>query len=263
MSSRLFLIIVGIISTSCVYHDLVPPVNCDESGPSLQVGTIEMATSCSTQDGSIHAIPSGGKEPYTFFLNDQVALSSNFNNLSAGIYSIRIQDANGCDALISNITVMAEGFSFEAKIKGDSLCLEDNGSIEVDVSEGNPPYTYKIDDGVFADQNYFTDLGHGDHVVVVKDVNDCTISLNITVPRDTTGTRWLTDIRPIMVTYCALNGCHNGISKPDLRIYEKAKYYAGKIKSKTQDRSMPFDGTLTQAQIDVIACWVDDGAPEN
>jgi hypothetical protein len=263
MSSRFFLVIVGIVSASCVYHELPAPVDCEESGPSLQLESVVMATNCSTQDGSIHAIPSGGRPPYKFFLNSLPASDENFTDLAAGIYSVRVQDANGCDTLINNISVGAQDFSFLATIKGDSLCLEDNGSILVEVAEGNPPYTYKIDDGTFTDENFFTGLGHGDHVVVVKNVNDCSISLNITVPRDTTGTRWLTDIKPIIVTYCAIAGCHNGISKPDLRIYEKAKYYADRIKSNTQDRSMPFDGTLTQAQIDIIACWVDDGAPEN
>jgi hypothetical protein len=66
-----------------------------------------------------------------------------------------------------------------------------------------------------------------------------------------------------MNTYCALSGCHDGRRRPDLRLYERAKFYAKAIKSKTQDRSMPFEGSLTQEQIDVIACWVDDGALEN
>jgi hypothetical protein len=63
---------------------------------------------------------------------------------------------------------------------------------------------------------------------------------------------------------CATTGCHNGVSRSnDFREYTSAKTFANSIKSKTQDRSMPFDGTLTQDQIDLIACWVDDGAVLN
>jgi hypothetical protein len=63
---------------------------------------------------------------------------------------------------------------------------------------------------------------------------------------------------------CALTGCHNGVSRPDLRIYANAKKYSYQIKEFTQDRSMPFDGPpLQQSEIDLITCWVDDGALEN
>src|SRR5689334_1171606 len=138
MFNRFLLVVVAIIAASCVYHELPPPVDCEVSGPSLQVESVVPATDCSTHDGSIHVAPSGGKPPYKIFLNGQQMPGGVFTDLAAGIYSVRVQDANGCDTLISNVAVMAEGFSFTAKIKGDSLCLEDNGSILVEVTEGNP-----------------------------------------------------------------------------------------------------------------------------
>ena len=63
---------------------------------------------------------------------------------------------------------------------------------------------------------------------------------------------------------CAISGCHNGVSRSNnFSEYASAKSFAKTIKSKTQDRSMPFDGSLTQNQIDLIACWVNDGALQN
>lgn len=158
---------------------------------------------------------------------------------------------------------MAQDFSFTATLGEDNQCVSSNGTIRIDVTEGNAPYVYKIDNGAFGDSNEFTTLSHGNHNVVIKDVNDCTIGLNITVPSGITGTSWSTEIKPLIQTYCALSGCHNGLSRPDLRLYSKAKFYAAEIKLFTQDKSMPFDGNLTQNQIEVIACWVDDGALEN
>jgi len=35
------------------------------------------------------------------------------------------------------------------------------------------------------------------------------------------------------------------------------------MKARTQSRNMPKEGTLTQAEIDAIGCWVDDGALNN
>lgn len=78
------------------------------------------------------------------------------------------------------------------------------------------------------------------------------------------GTSWQKDILPIMEASCAGVGCHDGISRRDWTDYEEVKQYATAIKQRTQDRSMPFDGPpLPQEQINIIACWVDAGAPEN
>ena len=75
---------------------------------------------------------------------------------------------------------------------------------------------------------------------------------------------WEKDILPIMKTSCATAGCHDGISRLDWTDYDEVKRYALTIKQRTKDRSMPFDGPpLSQEQIDLIACWVDAGAPGN
>lgn len=74
---------------------------------------------------------------------------------------------------------------------------------------------------------------------------------------------WENDILPIMINACATSGCHDGISRRDWSDYNEVKRYAESIKIRTVNRSMPFDETLPQDQIDMIACWVDNGAMEN
>lgn len=77
-------------------------------------------------------------------------------------------------------------------------------------------------------------------------------------------TSWQNDILPIMETSCSLSDCHDGLSRNDWTDYNEVKRYATAIKQRTQDRSMPFDGPpLTQDQINIIACWVDAGSPNN
>lgn len=77
-------------------------------------------------------------------------------------------------------------------------------------------------------------------------------------------TSWQEDILPIIEKSCAVSGCHDGISRRDWTDYDEVKRYAAAFRQKTQDRSMPFDGPpLAQEQINIIACWVDAGAPEN
>src|SRR5690606_3167790 len=181
-----------------------------------------------------------------------------------GIFTVGVKDKNGCEKAIENIPVMAEGFSFSAIVQENTTCVgTGNGSVSIMVEEGIPPYEYKFGNQDFAESNTFQSLTHGNYNMLLKDGNGCTVSLSVTIPKGVTGTSWQNDVQPLIKTYCALTGCHNGLSRPDLRVYEKAKQYASQIKAFTQDRSMPFDGSLTQNQIDIISCWVDEGALNN
>lgn len=251
--------------TSCVYHDLDRPViDCALAGPSLTLASVVPASTCGARDGRIQVIATGGEQPYTYVLNNDVQGSGDFQDLTAGIYSVGVIDANGCDTLITNVTVEAEDFTFTADVTKDSVCEGNSGVIVLTVEEVNPPYAYQLDNGSFNETSTFMAVSHGDHTVTIRDGQDCIVSLHMTVPRGITGTSWSADILPVIKTSCAITGCHNGSSRPDLRDYNKAKSYAGQIKSMTQDRRMPYDGTpLKQSDIDKIGCWVDDGAPNN
>ena len=190
-------------------------------------------------------------------------LPDNSMRLVPGFYTVYVKDANGCTASVDNVLVKALDFTFTASILADKSCLSGDGQIVVEFLDGNPPYTFKLGNGSFSGDNSFSGLSSGGHTIVVKDNIGCSITLSLTVPKGSTGTSWATEIKPIMESSCAQSGCHNGSSRPDLRKIENAKFYAKSIKSKTQDKSMPRDGTLTQQQIDLIACWVDDGAIDN
>lgn len=242
----------------------VNSVDCDKSGPAISLGVVVNAEQCSIANGSIKVSASEGKEPYEFSLNDQPGQASGqFENLAAGIYNVVVRDANGCTASVDNVFVKAEDFTFTAEITPDNSCLSGSGAVTIDVTSGSPPYTFKLGNGSFTESNSFMELAEGNHTISVKDDNDCTVILLITVPHGPTGVSWANQIKPIMQASCAKSGCHNGSSRPDLTKFENAKFYAGSMKSKTKDRSMPREGTLSQEQIDIIGCWVDDGALEN
>ena len=226
--------------------------------------SIRSAAGCASSEGAIFITAGGGREPYSFFLNDGLRQTADQTGLRPGIYTLRLRDANGCFAVLDNIKVTATGISFITTMTEDTECLSGNGTVAVEIAEGNPPYQYRIDDGAFSDNNTFTGLSAGYHHIEVMDNTECILSLNITVPRGQSGVSWANDIKPLLTTHCATTGCHNGISRSnDFRVYSSAKFYAGSIKSKTLDRSMPFDGSLSAAQIEIISCWVDDGALNN
>ena len=263
MHRCLSLVVATIIFAACSSDD--DPVDCATSGPVISLDGVENATSCLSNDGIIRVSVTGGKEPYGFFVNDQaVGSSAEINNLQAGSYSVLVSDANHCSSSVDNITIMSQDFSFTTTLQPNTACLTGNGSVSIDVVNSNPPYSFRLGNGNFTSDNFFSGLKTGNHIITVQDNSNCTVTLSITIPQGTTGTSWSNDIKPIMEKNCAISGCHNGVSRSNnFREYGSAKSFAKTIKSKTQDRSMPFDGSLTQNQIDLIACWVDDGALQN
>lgn len=75
---------------------------------------------------------------------------------------------------------------------------------------------------------------------------------------------YVADIKPIFETKCLLSGCHGSDpTLPNWGVLSEVQVHASDIKRRTRDRSMPATGSLTQSQIDLITCWVDDGAPDN
>ena len=72
-----------------------------------------------------------------------------------------------------------------------------------------------------------------------------------------------TSISSIIETNCSIPGCHSGSQSPDFRDFTNIQLNASRIKIRTQNRTMPKVGSLTQQEIDMIACWVDNGALNN
>ncbi len=241
------------------------PFNCELTDLTITLDSKSDATNCTTPDGSIVVEANAGIEPYTFFLNSETIGQSTgeFMTLAPGIYSVSVKDGNGCVKSVNNIAIVGANFSFSTTILEDNLCLGGNGEASITVVDGNPPYTFNIAGGTFFDINSFTGLSSGNHTIGVKDVNGCIVTLTITVPKGKSNTSWINDIRPIVQTSCAIADCHDGVSRPDLKIYSNAKKVAVQMKTETRNRNMPRDGTLTQSEIDLIGCWVDDGALDN
>ena len=251
---------------SCVSHDLNREIDCSQVEIELVTTNILPASSCGVENGSITVVATGGRSPYTYILAGSPSVVSStgvFSGLAAGLYSITSRDKNGCETVLSDILVGATQFDAEFVLTEDNQCLEDNGVIDVDVLESNGPYTYKLDDGSYTSSDIFSAVKSGPHFVTIRDSDNCEVTLLTSVPRGITGVSWATEILPIMANSCATSGCHNGISRLDWRVYANAKSFALEIKNRTQDKSMPLNGALPQSEIDLIACWVDDGAPEN
>ena len=99
--------------------------------------------------------------------------------------------------------------------------------------------------------------------MTIKDANDCTDSKMVTVA-EVPEVSYADQVRPIIDTNCQISNCHGerqGI--PSFATYADVKAIASGIKLRTTGQSMPPSGPLPDAEIKLIADWVDQGAPNN
>lgn len=235
------------------------PVDCTKNPVVVTVVSVAN-TNCDQSDGSIEVIATGGAGPYQYSLDGGAGQTSAvFSNVSAGVYEITAKDANACSTT-KEVTVSNEdglNISFDATAAG---CKQSAGSITVTATNGTQPYQYKLNNGSFTSNNTFSSLSSGQHSLVVTDASGCTINQNVSI---NSGVSFSTSISPIISSKCATSNCHGGTQAPDFRTFKNIQDNAAQIKTLTGNGTMPQNGTLTQEQKDLIACWVDDGALNN
>ena len=265
--NRLAIIIASIYSTSCVYKEIPTGFDCSKSDLSIALLSKMDATSCRSIDGQIIMVATGGIGAYDFSLGDGIYQTNPvFDRLAPGSYVVTVKDIKGCKKSIqAELSASNSTLATSVTTAQDDQCLTDNGSVTITPSGGTPPYLIKIDNGTFASSTTFTGLKNGNHSVIVKDKEDCQRMLIVTVPRGTTGVSYSADITPIFKANCNFSGCHGaGTTGRDWTKFSDVKAKSIDIKNRTSARTMPIGGnTLTNDEIQKIACWVDDGATEN
>jgi len=251
--------IVAYYIQSCTSNNIEPPLDCSVEGPSLELVEVGDAD-CNQQNGFIEVAATGGTGNYQFKLNDGVFQSeSEFTGVGAGTHIITLKDGNTCEQALEVNVLNKDGVNvvLSGTVAG---CNNNDGSITAQPEGGEAPFLYKIGSGDFQESNVFANLARGNYTVTIKDNTGCEANQTIKV---LSGLSFETDIKPIIETSCAVNSCHNGNQFPDFRVFANIQANAAKMKELTGNGTMPDEGTITQAQIDAIACWVDDGAPAN
>tara|TARA_Y100001972_G_C7651117_1_gene327412 strand:- start:89 stop:910 length:822 start_codon:yes stop_codon:yes gene_type:complete len=240
--------------------DQIEVVDCDVSGPGIMDSEVIDADCQPT--GQITVTPVGGNGQLMYSIDDVNFQSEpTFSNLSSGSYSITVVDAEGCTG-VAEVVVGNSGsdldFTTETTTGG---CGAGEGSIVVNATGGMGGYTYRLGTGVFGTSNTFENISGGSYNVAVKDEQGCITSMNVQVM---SGVSFESNVKPIIDLNCNVTSCHgNDPALPTFNSYNEIKNSSARIKSVTQSGAMPPEDKLTQNQIDLIACWVDDGAPNN
>lgn len=243
-----------------------PTINCNESDLLIAVESFTNATGCNTNDGIVTVIVTGGEENYRYSINDgDLQSSPTFEGLSNGIYQVIVIDGVGCERSVEITISSIAGVSIDDLSVTDSGCGTNNGSITVSASGGSG-LKYKLEGDVFSSNNIFSNLAAGDYNVIVKDDSGCEFSANVSVP---SGISFAT-IKDIININCAVSGCHDGTGSMgssrnwtvDQNIANNAAAIKTVINSTNPSSMMPPPNSgesLTNAEIEQITCWVDDG----
>jgi hypothetical protein len=159
----------------------------------------------------------------------------------------------------------ASDLSLEILSVEESFCGSSSGTIEVTATGGSAPYSFSINGTNANDIGLFTSVPQGDYLVIVTDANNCSVGKEVTV--NSTGEISFSQVvAPILENNCTIPSCHvpeEGSSRQDLTNFTLVQQFASEIKRRTQNGEMPRGSTLSQRDIDLIACWVDNGAQDN
>lgn len=267
--ARILYALVVFTLASCVNKEIPTGPDCSDSPVATPTTTITNASACAATDGVIEVTAVGGIGPFVYQLGNGLFGSSPvFASLSAGSYVVTVQDSRGCTNKVTAV-VNAAGSDLNATIVStpDNSCFPPHdGSITITPTGGTPPYEIKFGGGAFGAITVFDELEEGVYPVTVKDATGCLLVWNCTVKHGDTQTSYATDIQPILNVACNSSSCHGpGNGSRSWTTFANVVAKAQQIKLRTANLSMPPSGhpDISPQQIQLIACWVDDGAKNN
>ncbi|SMD38041.1 hypothetical protein SAMN04488029_3603 [Reichenbachiella faecimaris] len=236
-------------------------VNCDLSDLALTVSGNENAD-CNA-GATISFDAQGGEGPYLFrFEGSPFQDLTEFNGVPlGGPFLAEVKDAKGCEATLEVFVSGDENtVSFDAETTAAG-CGMSGGTISITASGGEGDYQYRFKDENFNDSNTFAGLKTGTYQISVMDGAGC---INIKGIKVLSGISFKSDVQPIINVSCATTDCHrsgNGLS--DFTNFNIIQSRTSSIKSQVVSKVMPKDGALSDAEIQAIVCWIDDGALNN
>lgn len=164
--------------SGCSSVETIPVSNI--SGPTVTVSGTD-ATCDGACDGSATASISGGTAPFTIVWDDPSAQTDSVaTGLCAGLYSVTVTDANGCQSVAQVQIDDPDPISLSLQLVTDATCPGAcDGSATVIASGGTLPYTYSWSSGGTASTE--TGLCAGTYTVTVTDASGCSEQQQVVV----------------------------------------------------------------------------------
>lgn len=146
----------------------------------IEISLSATRVSCeSGNDGKASAAVIGGTGGYDLEWSTGES-NADINNLPSGFYLLYLKDEKECEASAKIEVEQPESLSFEITEQKNPTCYQGNdGRIEINVTVGQPPYTYQWSNGV--DSNTIDGLSEGTYHFQVRDSKGCNAFTSITL----------------------------------------------------------------------------------
>jgi len=153
----------------------------DEPAPlSINIANTDSVSCNGGSDGAVTVNATGGTQAYTFTRDGNNYQSSpNFSGLTAGNYSITVEDANGCSAVASTTVHEPSQLSGQTSATDVSCSGGNDGSASVTANGGNGNYSYTWSGGQSGSS--ISNLTQGTYQVTVSDGQGCSLTDSVTV----------------------------------------------------------------------------------
>lgn len=142
-------------------------------------------TSCTTNNGSVTASPSGGTGPYTYSWTPASGTGATISNLAAGSYSVQVTDQHSCQA--SATATVAGNTPMQLTLTSGNVTCNgaNNGTATAQVTGGTAPLTYSWNPASAGTAATATNLAPGTYTATVTDAGGCTASATTTITQPT------------------------------------------------------------------------------
>ncbi len=139
------------------------------------IGSINNITCQGGRNGMFVVRPFQGTTPFLYSDNGGPFESRDtFSNLKAGLHTIRVKDANGCQSECSITLTESQPLTCAAITLAVPVCPNaPTGSMVVRAVGGTAPYQYKINDRAFTTDTLFSNLRGGIYNIETIDNNGC------------------------------------------------------------------------------------------
>jgi gliding motility-associated-like protein len=181
------------------YNILVQDANGCTASESVTIATLNSSNFTITptitnvkcfggNDGAISVEVTGGNsgETYSYTWTGMIQGSS-LTQLTAGTYTVTVKPASGCEKTASYVISQPTAITVTPSITNVSCKGKKDGIISLNVSGGNPDYTYAWGPGISATTPSVSMLLGGTYSVTVTDIKSCSVvnnNLMVTEPGD-------------------------------------------------------------------------------
>ena len=157
----------GCDSIHTIFIEVIPEITIEfESSGTCGIG------------GTIQTIIGGGTGNY-FYQWSNGATTSMITNLETGTYILTVTDNEGCMSVAQEAITSVPNVSFETEVTLPTCAGDEDGSIVLEITSGEPPFEIMWADGSMGTS--LEEIGAGSYSVFVTDANGCNLFTTVQV----------------------------------------------------------------------------------